>query len=97
MSPIFTFMDNCGPKGYTIVMSDLAASIFYELERIKHAFTVSCHQILEAFFWPACITLDPRLQKHMSYMNAVFTFIQIEACRKHVHVKIIFITHCVVK
>ena len=50
MSPIFTFMDNFGTKGYTIVMSDLAASIFYELERIKHAFTVTCHQILVACF-----------------------------------------------
>ena len=53
MSPIFTFMDNFGTKRYTIVMSDLAAAIFYELEGIKHASTESCHQILVAFF--ACM------------------------------------------
>ena len=42
-------------------------------------------KVVIKFWWhflPVCITLDPRLQKHMSYMKSVFTFIQIEACQK---------------
>ena len=48
MSPIFIFMDNVVARGHTIVISDLAASNFYELEVIKHA--SSRYQILVAFF-----------------------------------------------
>ena len=64
MSPIFIFMDNFGDRGHTIVMSNLAASNFYELEGIKHASTESRYQILVAFF--ACMyTLDTSVFKSL--------------------------------
>ena len=91
-------MDNFAARGHTIVMSDLAASNFYEIEGIRHASTESRYQILVAFF--ACMyNFRPPSSKayELSYMKSVFTFIQIEACQKPVHVKIIVITHCAVK
>ena len=48
--PIFIFMDNFGSKGYTIVISDLAASDFYELKGLKHASTESRYRISMVFF-----------------------------------------------
>ena len=47
---IFIFMDNFGANGYTIVMSDLAASNFYELEGLKHASTESRYRTSMVFF-----------------------------------------------
>ena len=95
MTPIFIFMHNFGSRRYKIVISDLAASNFYELEDLKCLY----RKLLSNFgaIFCLCIILDPRLQKTYELHELSFVFVQIKACQKPVHVKIIFITHCVVK
>ena len=50
MSQSFIFINTFAARGHTIVISDLAASNFYELEGIKHASTENRCQILVVCF-----------------------------------------------
>ena len=94
--PSFHFMDNFGAKGHTVVMSDLAASNFYELEGLKHAFTESGYRILMVFF-AGMHNFVPMSSKAYELQELSFCFYPNKAYHKPVHVKIIFITHFVVK